>query len=123
PIMFVLYLAAIVLASTNSVSAALYPTRPVASTVFTTGQSEDVTWRDDRMKPHLWDLGPMDIDLFTGDTAVRLFFVYVSCGVSGLLLSSDARPLRYSRIFTSVYRSMLHLWRRTLNLPNYNRQS
>lgn len=50
-----------------SVSAGLYGTAPVASTVWSAGRSQTVTWIDDKSAPHLGQLGPMDIELLNGD--------------------------------------------------------
>jgi hypothetical protein len=55
-----------VTALTTSVSAALYPTQPVADTVYSPGQLALVTWIDDGQKPHLKDMGPVKLDLYHG---------------------------------------------------------
>jgi len=70
--MLVQYLAAMTLAATSSVSAALYPTRPVSQTVYRTGHHALVTWKDDKSKPWLEAMGRIRIDLYTGDD-VSLF--------------------------------------------------
>jgi hypothetical protein len=60
-------LAALVLATSQSVSAALYATHPVAQTVYKAGYSALLTWKDDGSNPRLGDMGKVWIDLRTGD--------------------------------------------------------
>ena len=51
----------------SSAAAALYPTRPIASTVFSAGRMSTITWIDDGTAPSLPQIGPVRIDLFSGD--------------------------------------------------------
>ena len=51
----------------SSAAAALYPTRPIASTVFSAGRMSTITWIDDGTAPSLSQIGPMRIDLYYGD--------------------------------------------------------
>ena len=48
-------------------SAGIFGTSPVASTVWSAGRSERVTWVDDKRAPSLENMGKLDIDLLTGD--------------------------------------------------------
>lgn len=51
----------------SSAAAGLYPTRPIASTVFSAGRMSTITWINDDTEPTLSQIGPVRIDLFTGD--------------------------------------------------------
>jgi hypothetical protein len=46
------------------VLASVYPTKPIADTVFTSGNYEQIEWRDDGRAPHIKDMGLMSIDLY-----------------------------------------------------------
>ncbi|KAI0795003.1 hypothetical protein C8Q75DRAFT_748511 [Abortiporus biennis] len=72
-----------------SVSGALYPTRPVASTVWSAGHSQSVTWLNDKHKPSIRDMGYLDIKLYAEDTYVAT-----------LAKSVDPRD-RYTEVFIS----------------------
>lgn len=64
--------ACIIISLATTVSAGLYGTSPVATTVWDAGRSQTVTWTDDRSAPHLAQLGPVDIELLSGaDDEVR----------------------------------------------------
>ena len=49
----------------------IYGTSPVADTVWTAGRSETVKWMDDKTHPKLSKLGPVDVELYTGDDVSR----------------------------------------------------
>ncbi|PSR71475.1 hypothetical protein PHLCEN_2v12640 [Hermanssonia centrifuga] len=49
------------------VSAGIYGTSPIASTVWSAGSSEFVTWMDDKSVPRLADMGNINVELFGGD--------------------------------------------------------
>ena len=67
-----------------SVSAGLYGTTPVASTVWSAGRSQTVTWTDDKSVPHLEQLGPIDIELFSGESDdVRIQYALVYAPTDG----------------------------------------
>ena len=51
------------------VLASVYPTQPVADTVYTSGQLAQVTWTDDGRAPRLRDMGLMEIDLYASSVA------------------------------------------------------
>ncbi|GBE84629.1 predicted protein [Sparassis crispa] len=54
-----------------SVAANIYPTRPIANTIFSAGRSSSVTWINDRSHPSVQDMGPISIELYVaGDTHV-----------------------------------------------------
>ncbi|XP_006456261.1 hypothetical protein AGABI2DRAFT_122173 [Agaricus bisporus var. bisporus H97] len=55
----------VILCHLSGALAALYPTQPVAKTVFATGSSALVTWKDDTHVPHVYDLGDLVIKLYT----------------------------------------------------------
>jgi hypothetical protein len=50
--------------STVRVLASVYPTKPIAGTVFTSGKDAQITWKDDGRAPRLKDMGLMTIDLY-----------------------------------------------------------
>lgn len=64
-----------------SVSGSLYPTFPIASTTWSGGRTECVTWIDDGSPPHLQDLGRMDLELFVNGKVRRLVFCNISSRV------------------------------------------
>lgn len=47
----------------------IYANSPLASTVWTAGHSEKIAWMDDKSSPKLSKLGPVDIQLYSGDGA------------------------------------------------------
>ncbi|KZT70569.1 hypothetical protein DAEQUDRAFT_810471 [Daedalea quercina L-15889] len=51
----------------SSVAASLYPTRPIANTVFSAGRMSTITWINDDTQPSVSQMGPVRIDLFSGD--------------------------------------------------------
>ncbi|KAH9925794.1 uncharacterized protein B0H18DRAFT_1008394, partial [Fomitopsis serialis] len=51
----------------SSATAGLYPTRPIASTVLSAGRMSTITWINDDTQPSLSQMGPVRIDLFSGD--------------------------------------------------------
>jgi hypothetical protein len=55
----------VILCHLSGALAALYPTQPVAKTIYATGSSALVTWKDDTRDPHVSELGPLMIKLFT----------------------------------------------------------
>jgi hypothetical protein len=55
----------VILCHLSGALAALYPTQPVAKTVYATGSSALVTWKDDARDPHVSELGPLVIKLYT----------------------------------------------------------
>lgn len=68
----------VTLACVSSALAGLYGTSPVANTVWTAGRSESVTWIDDKFHPHLDQLGPLNIALYSGtDVWCFLIALYV----------------------------------------------
>lgn len=63
-----------VLSIVVSVSAGLYGTSPEATTVWTAGRSQKVTWTDDKSSPRLSKLTSIDIELYSGDDVSRYIF-------------------------------------------------
>ncbi|TFY62234.1 hypothetical protein EVJ58_g3993 [Rhodofomes roseus] len=51
----------------SSAAAGLYPTRPIASTVFSAGRLSTITWINDDTQPSVSQMGPIRIDLYSGD--------------------------------------------------------
>lgn len=68
------------------VSAGIYGTAPVASTVWSAGRSERVSWTDDRTAPRLNDMGDVSIELLTGD---EVWNFYCACHVLLMSVSID----------------------------------
>ncbi|KAJ3561498.1 hypothetical protein NP233_g10159 [Leucocoprinus birnbaumii] len=60
-----LYLLSVLLSKLSGVLSALYPTQPVANTVFYCGDSALITWVDTHRKPHVTGLGALSIKLYT----------------------------------------------------------
>lgn len=97
--MFARYLVSICLATllfTVSVSAGLYATAPIASTVWSAGSSQTVTWTDDKSTPHLGQLGLINIELLSDDDVsyLRVFLfllalTYVQTPVAMLAQNVD----------------------------------
>ena len=54
--------------------ASLYPTQPTEATEFSAGQLALVTWKDDKHRPHLKDMGNLWIMLFDANEASWLTF-------------------------------------------------
>ena len=48
----------------GGVLASLYPTSPVADTVYGAGRQNLVEWIDDSPKPHLYEISVLKIDLY-----------------------------------------------------------
>jgi len=63
--MFGAYLFCLVLLAAGALGN-IYPTRPVANTVFSAGRTNSVTWINDGARPPLQQLGPMSIELYVG---------------------------------------------------------
>ncbi len=63
--------ASLIITLTLSLSALgnIYANSPLASTVWTAGHSEKIAWMDDKSSPKLSKLGPVDIQLYSGDGA------------------------------------------------------
>lgn len=61
------FLVALAVASLNGVFATLYPTQPISDTIYSTGSSAWINWIDDSLRPHLYDMSPVKIDLYAGD--------------------------------------------------------
>lgn len=57
-------LLAIIYSLCSSVEAGLYPTQPIAKTVFRAGAWNTITWIDSGDKPRLNELGRIQIELF-----------------------------------------------------------
>lgn len=51
----------------TSVKASLYPTQPVADTIFRAGQSVALSWIDMGSSPSIEDTGKMDIKLYVAN--------------------------------------------------------
>lgn len=49
------------------VSASLYPTKPIADTIYIAGQTVSVEWIDDTNDPHIQDMKVSKIDLYLDD--------------------------------------------------------
>ena len=54
--------------------ASLYPTQPTEATEFSAGQLALITWKDDKHRPHLEDMGHLWIKLFDANEASFLTF-------------------------------------------------
>jgi hypothetical protein len=57
----------VTLAHVNAAFAAIYPTRPTSDTVYSAGRRELITWIDDVHRPHISELGLLDVKLYTSD--------------------------------------------------------
>jgi len=80
----------------SSVLSALYPTQPVADTVFYCGGFALVTWVDTRHKPHVAELGNLTIKLHTSQD--------VCDSADGLYSCSSARICTGLRDYTGIGR-------------------
>ncbi|OCH84793.1 hypothetical protein OBBRIDRAFT_785709 [Obba rivulosa] len=65
--MLVIYALAVALATALSANANIYATYPVASSVMGAGRSATVSWINDNSKPALQDMGPVKVELYTGN--------------------------------------------------------
>ncbi|EIN05628.1 hypothetical protein PUNSTDRAFT_46927 [Punctularia strigosozonata HHB-11173 SS5] len=54
-------------AGISSAYASVYVTEPVAGTTYKAGQYAQISWRDDDRAPHIQDMGPMTLKLFTAN--------------------------------------------------------
>lgn len=61
------FLFSLVFANLSLVACGLYPTQPIASTVFTVGDWNQVKWIDDSRKPHLSELKPCSLQVYSDD--------------------------------------------------------
>lgn len=52
----------------QTANARLFPTQPIAKTVFRGGAWNNVTWRDSDSKPSLAEMGEMRLELWVGDS-------------------------------------------------------
>ena len=61
-----IYAQALLIASfaLGGVLASLYPTSPVAETIYGAGRQNLVEWIDDNPKPHLYEISVLKIDLY-----------------------------------------------------------
>lgn len=57
------------------VLASLYPTKPVASTIYIAGQAADVSWTEDGKTPLLNATAGVRIDLYAGNNVSELWSV------------------------------------------------
>ena len=48
----------------SSALASLYPTSPVADTIYDAGRQNLVEWTDDDPTPHLYDISVLKIDMY-----------------------------------------------------------
>lgn len=51
----------------GSALASLYPTNPVADTVYDAGRQNLVEWADDDPTPHLYEISVLKVDLYHDD--------------------------------------------------------
>lgn len=63
------------LSTVLQVDASIFPTCPVASTVWTAGQSANVTWGNDDTAPALKNMGVVSIELYSNIVRAFLFLV------------------------------------------------
>ncbi|KAL9709586.1 hypothetical protein Ac2012v2_007325 [Leucoagaricus gongylophorus] len=98
------FLCLFLLTRLSSVLSALYPTQPVANTVFYCGNSALVTWVDTRHKPHVAGLGDLTIKLHTSQDD------YVAT------LASGVNPALYGTQVTLP----LDLWNDTLYVLRFS---
>ncbi|EJF63929.1 hypothetical protein DICSQDRAFT_167975 [Dichomitus squalens LYAD-421 SS1] len=54
----------------RTVSASIYPTFPVASSVMHAGRLNALRWTDDKKRPSVKTMGPVRVDLYAGDRYV-----------------------------------------------------
>lgn len=59
---------AVLALSVHAVSAGLYPTQPIAKTVFRGAQMNNVTWVDSESKPTMYALGKIRMELYVDNT-------------------------------------------------------
>lgn len=71
--------------------ASLYPTSPVAGTVYDAGRQNLIEWVDDDPKPHLDEISVLKVDLYSNDDVCLLLFVLVPALVDVKSRSSFAR--------------------------------
>ncbi|KAL0958991.1 hypothetical protein HGRIS_014306 [Hohenbuehelia grisea] len=55
----------VLFACVGLVMASVFPTHPVATSTWTAGQFEWITWKDDGRWPHLRQMSPLNIDLYS----------------------------------------------------------
>ncbi|KAF8958423.1 hypothetical protein BDZ97DRAFT_2078618 [Flammula alnicola] len=65
--------------------ASLYPTKPIASTVFTAGMPAEVRWMEDGKRPLLNATGDVEIDLYAGNNT---YLAKIGKGINPLSLST-----------------------------------
>lgn len=69
------------LVATLSVSAALYPTEPVASTILVGGHQAQIVWREDGKVPALSKIGALELQLQTANGVSSHDHLYVLLGL------------------------------------------
>ena len=55
----------------GSALASLYPTSPVAGTVYDAGRQNSVEWMDDDLTPHLYEISVLKVDLYYDNDVCR----------------------------------------------------
>lgn len=75
-------LAFVALLELTTVLASVYPTQPIADTVFMSGHLAHIYWKDDGWTPHLKDMGLMNIDLYVNPVGSDM--IQMNTGVSNL---------------------------------------
>lgn len=82
-------------------NAALYPTNPVESTVFSAGANEILTWSDDTNEPRVNELSQLTVELLVNDHVSA--FALVRIGLSSHNASHAAFRLQFvSTLATNI---------------------
>lgn len=76
---------AVLLSMVAAVSADIYMTSPVATTIFTAGQNSTITWQDDGKTPNLQALGPCKVSIYVGNAIQQVRIQVHISGVGHLI--------------------------------------
>ena len=72
-------------------NAGLYPTRPVAKTIFEAGNVETVKWKDSDEKPSLEDTPRLRMDLYVNDDVSGMILLPIHVADTAYLDSINGR--------------------------------
>ncbi|KAK9701259.1 hypothetical protein K7432_011796 [Basidiobolus ranarum] len=80
-----------ILSAASIINAAIYPVNPTGETVWKVGSRVEIEWSDNEDTPHLKDMMPFTVDLYTGLDQSQLKLENIATKVSG-----ETRSVNYT---------------------------
>ncbi|KAK9717119.1 hypothetical protein K7432_006438 [Basidiobolus ranarum] len=84
-------ISAILLSLASLSNGVMFPTSPAGDTVWKVGTSVDITWDDRGGAPHIKDMKPFTVDLYTGSNISQLKLAVIATNVT-----ADTTSLKYT---------------------------